>query len=229
MPALDGASRRRLFSRPPGPRTGHRSTRRLTVTGRKPQFRPPARHDGLARSALGHCITLPPASTSFSRDRTSGPQTLQRSAADRTAAAPHDDQDFAGDGSYAPPELLYGAVPTEWAMRRLGCDAYLLGSLLFFFFAGTGMTAALVTFLSPAHHPRYWGDGYPAVLPHVRAAFESALTQFRAAVTRLHLPWPTTWWKCCVSFASRIPRSVGIRKAVPISSFSSISNVTLRS
>jgi serine/threonine protein kinase len=43
---------------------------------------------------------------------------------------PHEASPVAGDRTYAPPELLYGDIPSDWRSRRFGCDAYLLGSFL---------------------------------------------------------------------------------------------------
>ncbi len=37
-----------------------------------------------------------------------------------------------GDPNYAPPELFYNEVSNDWKIRRLGCDHYLLGSLVVF-------------------------------------------------------------------------------------------------
>jgi eukaryotic-like serine/threonine-protein kinase len=50
--------------------------------------------------------------------------------------APHDELSWAGDISYAPPELLYGYVHTDWRTKRFGGDLYLLGSMVVFFFTG---------------------------------------------------------------------------------------------
>ena len=36
--------------------------------------------------------------------------------------SPHDELDCAGDQTYAPPELLYGYIPQDWRVRRLGCE-----------------------------------------------------------------------------------------------------------
>ena len=65
----------------------------------------------------------------------------------------HDQLAFAGDPIYAPPDLAYGFNPSEWNMRRLGCDAYHLGSMVVFFFAGTGMTPLLLKHLDRGFHP----------------------------------------------------------------------------
>jgi len=100
-------------------------------------------------------------------------------AADRLVPVPHDDLVFAGDLGYAPPELLYGYVLPDWAARRFGCDAYLLGSLIVFFFCRVSMTAGLIAHVDPAHHPKRWGDGFEAVLPYLRAASDIVIQQFQ--------------------------------------------------
>jgi eukaryotic-like serine/threonine-protein kinase len=46
--------------------------------------------------------------------------------------APHEDDAVPGDPDYAPPELLYGDYG-DWRVRHLGCDLYLLGSMIVFF------------------------------------------------------------------------------------------------
>ena len=48
----------------------------------------------------------------------------------RGAEPPHEDEHYAGDPAYAPPELRYGEPPVDWDARRMGCDAYLLGSMI---------------------------------------------------------------------------------------------------
>lgn len=85
--------------------------------------------------------------------------------------SPRDDKPFAGDPAYAPPELLYGYLDPEWTKRRLGCDAYLLGSMVAFMFTGLSVTAQLQSELLPAHRWKAWKGTYEEVLPYVREAF----------------------------------------------------------
>ena len=100
------------------------------------------------------------------------------SASRRGTECPRDDCDFAGDRTYAPPELLYGQLDPEWDRRRLACDAYLFGSLIVFFFSGCSMTSLIMKNLEDDHHYLVWGDGYEAVMPYVRNAFGDAVVQF---------------------------------------------------
>lgn len=96
--------------------------------------------------------------------------------------APHDGFPFAGDAGYAPPELLYGQGSDDWAPRRFGCDAYLLGSMILFMFTGAGMTAQLVDQIDPRLHYTMWGGSYEEVLPYLRDAFGRSLRTAHAAL-----------------------------------------------
>jgi eukaryotic-like serine/threonine-protein kinase len=99
-------------------------------------------------------------------------------ASRRGMPAPHDTARFAGDRGYAPPELLYGFVPSDWAERRIGCDAFLLGSLTYFFFTRASMTAAIASRLHSGHWYRSWAGTYEDVLPFLRQAFDDVVSEF---------------------------------------------------
>lgn len=89
----------------------------------------------------------------------------------------------AGDLSYAPPELLYNELSHDRSIRRIGCDFYLLGSLVVFFFAGgSSMTAAILKHLHPDHKPFKWPHDYRAALPYVRNAFEQAIESVKTDI-----------------------------------------------
>ena len=96
--------------------------------------------------------------------------------------SPVDEEDVAGDRTYAPPELLYGEISQDWRVRRLACDLYHLGSLGVFFFAKVGMTAMWHRFLDPSFWPGRWGQSYGDVLPYVRNAHDLAILEFKEAV-----------------------------------------------
>src|SRR5713226_5160652 len=85
--------------------------------------------------------------------------------------APHDAYKVAGDPAYAPPELLYGQLDPEFIVRRLGADAYLLGSLAAFLVTGTPMTTLLIDELDRSARPTEWKGTYALVLPQVQSAF----------------------------------------------------------
>jgi len=89
----------------------------------------------------------------------------------------------AGDPSYAPPELLYNEFSHDWKTRRLGCDLYLLGSLVVFFITGgASLNGLLHSKLNPMHRPLRWTQDYRTVLPYVRDAFEQALAELRCQI-----------------------------------------------
>lgn len=94
---------------------------------------------------------------------------------------PHDNCSFAGDSTYAPPELLYREIPIDWESRRFGCDAYHLGSMVVFLFLNHGTTPLILQRLRPEHRPFtpssavYWGGTYTEALPYVRDAFDKVI------------------------------------------------------
>ena len=92
--------------------------------------------------------------------------------------SPHDSFDCCGDRSYAPPELRYRHITDGWENRRLGCDAYLLGSMIHFMFSRASMTGALLGILRPEHLPGHWSGTYQDVLPYLQASFEEILNSF---------------------------------------------------
>ena len=103
-------------------------------------------------------------------------------AFDRDSVSPHDGFDCAGDPTYAPPELLYGYAPEDWRTRRLGCDMYLLGSLVVFLCTSVSMTHLLLERLDPKHHYLEWGDPYSEVLPYLQQAFSQIVRELREQI-----------------------------------------------
>lgn len=101
-------------------------------------------------------------------------------------AVPHAEYGIAGDPAYAPPELLYGHYLADWNTRRLGCDLYMFGSLIAFFFLGQGITAMLMNRIDQPHLPPHRGGGwtgtYVEVLPIVQRAFSSVLEELQLVV-----------------------------------------------
>jgi serine/threonine protein kinase len=90
-------------------------------------------------------------------------------------SGPMDSENCPGDKTYGPPELLYGYTHPEFNVRRFGCDAYLLGSMVIFFFTGVSATAGILQNLRPEHWPKRWDGTYEGVLPYVRNAFDTAV------------------------------------------------------
>jgi serine/threonine protein kinase len=105
------------------------------------------------------------------------------SASVKGESCPRDGFEFAGDRTYAPPELLYGYRDTEWSRRRQACDVYHLGSMVVFFFCGIGITAMILEHVAEEHCPRRWGGTYAQVLPEIRDAFGIALQEFEKGIS----------------------------------------------
>jgi serine/threonine protein kinase len=93
----------------------------------------------------------------------------------RGRTGPADTENCPGDKTYAPPELLYGYTHPEFNVRRFGCDAYLLGSMVVFLFAGVSATAGIFANLHEEHRPIRWAGSYADVLPYLRNALGQAV------------------------------------------------------
>lgn len=105
-------------------------------------------------------------------------------ASRRDRPRPLDDCAMPGDPVYAPPEQRYGEVPSDWVKRRYGCDAYHLGSLALFFFAGVSMTAAIDERLDPAHRLGAWDGGFEMVLPFLIDAWDQVMRDAEESLER---------------------------------------------
>ncbi len=104
-------------------------------------------------------------------------------ASQQTKAGQNDDLQIPGDMRYAPPELLYGVGAREWE-RRLGSDAYQLGSMIAFLFTGLSMTALWIKELAPEQGPGQWHGTFADVLPFVRDAFDRAARQVELRIPK---------------------------------------------
>jgi len=89
----------------------------------------------------------------------------------------HVKKDVPGTWAYAPPELLYGNVSDNPITRRIGCDLYLLGSMVVYYFTNSNMTGLIrsnlddqLSWTDPSTH-----GNYSQVKPYVELAFEMAL------------------------------------------------------
>lgn len=88
---------------------------------------------------------------------------------------PHDEFVIAGAYSYAPPELLYKFIHSDFKQRRFGCDTFLLGNIVLFAFTRLTMSTVLFAHLSPSHMPFNWAGTYEEVTPYLQSAFNDGL------------------------------------------------------
>ena len=105
-------------------------------------------------------------------------------ASERHTTAPHDEFECAGDSTYAPPELLYGHTSPDWGVRRLGCDFYLLGSIVVFFCTAVSMTHLLLKRIDKEHHYMKYNGAYSDVLPYIQQVFTQIIREFREKIIR---------------------------------------------
>lgn len=103
----------------------------------------------------------------------------------RGVTAPHESLPFAGDGNYTPPELLYGEKSTDWSQHRIGCDAYMLGSLTVFIFSQANLNALLKSVMNPEHWYDRWGGSYSHVLPYIRDAYNIVMSKFEESLPQV--------------------------------------------
>jgi serine/threonine protein kinase len=135
----------------------------------------------LHRENIAHQDVKPSNVLAFSGGTVSKIADLGR-AAYKGHVPPHEELHIPGDPTYAPPELLYGYTDPDWNRRRFGCDAYLMGSLVVFFFTGAGATPLLRVALRDAHSWENWAGTYEEVLPYVRDAFGHVIDAFSDSV-----------------------------------------------
>lgn len=96
---------------------------------------------------------------------------------------PHSMFVFAGDRTYAPPDVLYRFPLPDVKLRSLSFDSYLLGSMATYFFTGEGMTALLLSEMDPAYADweNFAGDTDDVKL-QLRGAFTQVLTKLGATM-----------------------------------------------
>lgn len=93
----------------------------------------------------------------------------------------HEDDDIAGDPTYAPIEQKYGYHHSDWRIRRFGCDMYLFGNLIVFIFAKVNITAGIIYYLHRQHRPGF-GSDYLTVLPYIRSAFNKFIVDIEKQI-----------------------------------------------
>jgi serine/threonine protein kinase len=82
-------------------------------------------------------------------------------------SAPHDADALVGQPTYAPYELLYRSPQDAWERqrRRFGCDAFLLGNLIFTVFTGGSLSMLLLHAIPPPMQPNQFDGTYDDVMP----------------------------------------------------------------
>lgn len=95
----------------------------------------------------------------------------------RGNSAPHDSLGIPGALSYAPFELQYSFVLADWIQRRLATDVFHVGCLMVYVFTNIVLPAHVFDRLDPVYKPSAWGDPYPQVVPHIKAALEKSLAE----------------------------------------------------
>lgn len=99
--------------------------------------------------------------------------------------SPYEGAPFSGDWSYAPPEIWYNYYIKDRHKRSFSTDAYMLGSMITFYFSGVTMSALLQKYLPSRFNWRYWEGDYREVLAYMDDAFFRALEEFTENVKDL--------------------------------------------
>lgn len=141
--------------------------------------------DALHQSAISHCDTKPSNIMYF---EALGRSKLGDLGSATTIDIPHpaiveSGSRHLGDPRYAPPEIYYGYLPTEWDERFRAVDLYLLGQLTLYLLSGENMTSRLFNLLPlnfrPVGAQGSWRGTFAAVLPHLELAFDSVIRDVR--------------------------------------------------
>jgi len=82
--------------------------------------------------------------------------------------AVHDSYSIAGDPSYSPLELMYGAVSEDWNRRRFACDMYMLGGMLVFYLTNKPITSLILEEIDDRLRPLNMAGSYDQAIPHLR-------------------------------------------------------------
>jgi serine/threonine protein kinase len=88
---------------------------------------------------------------------------------------PFDGMDWAGDPRHKPIETLYGWKEPDWQNRRTAADAYMLGNLMAYLFAGASVTERVINSLPPEYQPANYAGSYRQILDVVRHTWISVV------------------------------------------------------
>ncbi len=109
----------------------------------------------------------------------------------KNCPSPFDDYLVVGDLRFAPPELMYSKFPPAWDTHRLGCDFYLLGSILYFLIVRQSITQSLgnkLELLNPFLRPPNPFISYDEVYPFVEDVFPDVIQHIRTHPASAHVP-----------------------------------------
>ena len=88
---------------------------------------------------------------------------------------------FAGDVTYAPPEILYAYATGPNETIRKGADVYMLGSMLHFFFTQTSLTPKIIEKIPKQFLPKSnWSK--EAIMPYLQDAYDTVIEEFKQEV-----------------------------------------------
>ena len=132
----------------------------------------------LHRAGIAH-QDLKPSNVLYFPDDGSKVSDLGR-ASHRSSPSVTDQFQVPGDTSYAPPEQRYGYRFSASFDYRYAADIYHLGSLIFFHFAGTSATGAIIAELARTMGDRSYNDDFRQDLAYWESAFHDALETLRS-------------------------------------------------
>jgi eukaryotic-like serine/threonine-protein kinase len=95
--------------------------------------------------------------------------------------APHTDSYFAGQSNYAPPEILYGYIISDWYKRVYAIDTFLFGSLVVFYFTGLHMNTIIYQNMDSQFWHINWrssGKTFEELSPYIIFSFRKAIEEF---------------------------------------------------
>lgn len=132
----------------------------------------------LHQSGIAH-QDLKPSNVLFFKEAGSKISDLGR-ASDVTLGSLFDNLQIPGDQNYAPPEMFYrGSAPPDFSARK-SADLYMLGSLIFFLFAGCSANTAIKAKLGQAPgFSNFRGNDFQHDLPYLKHAFFLAVDDLK--------------------------------------------------